>query len=149
MPPPPVSQARFPLVNIDHGVTEIGIERVGGFGPVPQFTFIVDNRGNVRFDGSRSVEPIGEHPGRMSEIAFLRLANYVADCEIDKLERHYGESFDLGVTYTMIKRNGKTTIIKASGSLAPMRLVALWTLLEEERRAVKWIQGEETKTARE
>lgn len=121
------------------GVTEIGLERTGCFGPCPAYTIFIKKDGTVRYRGEQHAKLVGDHTGKVSQWAFNRLAAFMLEARFTDFETTYAASpTDLPSTYTMLVKRGKPKVVRNYGDAGPTKLWAIEQLIDKLLLEATW-----------
>src|SRR5437773_10875561 len=83
----PAKPARYQHTTVtNHGITEIGIERLGCYGTCPVYTLVITSDGSVHYDGTRHVPRTGKRDGYIDRWHFHLLAEHIRDSGFFELE---------------------------------------------------------------
>jgi hypothetical protein len=125
--------------SIDHGVTEIGVERTTCYGSCPEYTFIITSDGFCRYNGGKFAPLGGYKTGLVPLDHFHRLARLVLEIQFSELDDTYTAMItDNPTVYTTAVINGKRKTISNYAQSGPSRLWALEQLIDAARSDVKW-----------
>lgn len=131
-----------------HGVKEIGLERSGCLGPCPAYTVVLHSDGSVHYTGTKHVERVGKHTGKLSKWTYNQLAEYVIDMRYAELQSAYTAPVtDQPTCYTTAVINGHRTLVKNYADVGPAKLWALQKAIDGVLAEVQW-DGEEKATVK-
>lgn len=134
-----VSEVANGNIVVNHGVTEIGIERTGCFGTCPAYTFVITSTGKCRYEGGAHAKIEGKKTGSVSMVQFHRLAEFLRDLQFFALKDEYSASItDAASTFTTAVIGGKRKTIHDYAGLGPARLWAIEQLLDGMLTEVRW-----------
>ena len=134
-----ISEVANGNIVLNHGVTEIGIERTGCFGTCPAYTFVITSAGKCRYEGGAHAKIEGKKTGSVSMIQYHRLAEFLRDMQFFALKDEYSASItDAASTFTTAVIAGKRKTIHNYAGLGPARLWAIEELLDGMLTEVKW-----------
>lgn len=118
----------------------ITLARVGCFGACPAYSATFLRDGTVTYKGSRFVDRMGEHTGRLPLEEFAGLGQFVQRIGFATFEPAYtAHRQDVEtVTVTVTHLDGTTTTVLESGRQGPPGLWALQRVLDGLLVHVKW-----------
>jgi hypothetical protein len=124
---------------VDHGVSEIGIERKRCFGICPEYTFIVSSDGTCRYLGGHLAKIQGNKTGRISLSQFHEVAQLMREIGYFQLRDDYETGLTCQATvYTSAVANGRRKTIRNYGDGGPRRLWAVEQFIDRLLEAVRW-----------
>jgi hypothetical protein len=136
-----ISEVANGNIVLNHGITEIGIERTGCFGTCPAYTFVITSNGKCRYAGGAHAQIQGTRTGSVSIIEYHRLAEFLRDMQFFALKNEYSVSVtDAASTFTTAVIGGKRKTIHNYADIGPARLWAIEQLLDGMLKRVKWDQ---------
>jgi hypothetical protein len=123
----------------NHGISEIGIERVPGMGYPVEYTLIVRADGSVRFKGGEYMDPKGDQTGTVPMEEFNRVAWFIKDFGfMDLRDDYFGPATDQPTVYTTVTMNGKRKLIRDYAEGGPCVLWAVERLIDGCYASIKW-----------
>ncbi len=127
----------------NHGITEIGIERLGCYGKCPIYTLVIASDGSVRYEGTRHVPRTGKRDGYIDRWYFDLLAEHIRDSGFFELEDSYSRDItDSETVLTSVIRNRKRKIVSNYANTGPTKLWATQQLIESLLPEVRWLDEE-------
>ncbi|HOF41622.1 MAG TPA: DUF6438 domain-containing protein [Candidatus Hydrogenedentes bacterium] len=139
--PSPDSRSRSELAPVEHGVTEIGIERAGQPGKFlhPMYIAVMGSDGLVRYRGIAGVKQLGEATGKIHPSDFNRLAMFLVKAGYMELDSTYsGDALNASGVYTTAVRNGERRVILNYDNRGPEDLWAIEQLIDHTLTKVVW-----------
>jgi hypothetical protein len=122
-----------------NGISEIGIERAGCFGPCPVYVCIIRSNGTVRFHGGGHVDKIGEWVTTIDPYKFNRLADFIAESGYAQLQDTFPFSVtDADTVYTTFVMKGRRKVFMNYASSGPPKLWALQQLIDGLLAGAEW-----------
>jgi uncharacterized protein DUF6438 len=136
----PLQQSRFhQILSTNHGISEIGIERIGSPWGGPTYTFIAKNDGTFRYRGEAYVEHLGQFSGTIPVRQFHELAWFIRDSGYMSFEDEYRfEMTDSLTTFTSVVLDGKRKVIRNYANAGPTTLWAIEQLIDKLVAEAKW-----------
>jgi hypothetical protein len=121
------------------GLTEIGLEHAGCYGPCPRYTVFIRRDGSVLYRGGEYAKRKGEYTGRVSEKSFARLAQFILESGFLELQNSYSiGTTDLATVYTTVVVNGKRKVVSDYADAGPTKLWAVEQLIDKLLLEVTW-----------
>jgi hypothetical protein len=125
----------------DHGVTEIGFERLKSQDRTRWQAYSVRffNDGRVEYTGYDYVRKMGSHVGRIPMEEFQRLALLIEEMNFDGLESgYYKPAVRSPMTYTSVVRNDGRKTVQNYADAGPVRLWAIELAIQDLVRKITW-----------
>lgn len=124
---------------IDHGISEIGLERTRCLTSCPAYTLIIREDGSFRYTGEYAVDKMGDHTGKVSQGLLNQLLAFIAETNYFELEDTYSSAFlDSATSYTMVTQRGNTKVIENYANSGPATLWAIERLIDDLLASADW-----------
>lgn len=121
------------------GVTEIAMEREGGFWGGPRYAVKITSDGRVQYFGHENVTMLGNHIGKIPVGKYIRLAQFVKDANIAKMHDNYEYMItDNPTTITAFVIDGKQKLIRNYAASAPSVVWMIEEMLDKLVSETEW-----------
>ncbi len=129
---------------VDHGITEIGLERLRCLAGCPAYTLIVEEDGSFRYVGEYGVERLGEYTGRVNQGRLNQVLAFIAESGFETYQPSFLSSFLDGPTvYTMVRRGEAVKVVENYAGSGPATLWAIEQLIDSLLETAEWDEGGE------
>jgi hypothetical protein len=126
---------------IDHGITEIGLERTRCLTSCPAFSVIIRSDGSFRYEGEFGVERLGVHTGKVDQGLLKQVLAFIAETPYFSFEDTYSSPFlDSASSYTLVTQKDQTKVIENYANSGPATLWAIETLIDNLLETADWDQ---------
>jgi hypothetical protein len=126
---------------LETGITQIAIHRTWCFGSCPSYTAVITADGTVRYEGRAHVARLGTHLGRLREVNFYRLSQFIARVQFFALAPYYnhgGDAFDAPSCYVLVADRNRTHVVKDHSDTGPAVLWAIEELIDKALADATW-----------
>ena len=127
---------------VEHGITEIGLERTRCYATCPAYTFIIYSDGSFRYVGEYGVDNMGEYTGTISLGQLNQVSKFINESDFFSFKDSYTSPYlDSAASYTMVKQNGKLKVIENYANSGPATLWAIEQLIDDLLDTALWDEG--------
>jgi len=123
-------------------ITSIGIERTRCYAGCSAYTFIVQQDGTFRYEGSYGVERMGAYTGTVSVGRLNQVFAFLEETDYQVFDSSYRAQFLDGPTvYTMVVQGNDTKVIENYAGTGPATLWAIEQLIDALLETAEWNAG--------
>ncbi len=127
---------------IEHGITQIGLERGRCFVGCPAYTFIIYSDGSFKYLGEYGVEKMGEYTGNISLGQLNQVFKFINEIDFFSFKDSYTNPYlDSATSYVMVKQNDKIKVIENYANSGPATLWAIEQLIDDLLDTALWDEG--------
>lgn len=127
---------------IEHGISQIGLERGRCFVGCPAYTFIIYSDGSFRYVGEYGVEKMGEYTGNISLGQLNQVFKFINEIDFFSFKDSYTNPYlDSATSYVMVKQNDKIKVIENYANSGPASLWAIEQVIDHLLDTALWDEG--------
>lgn len=131
-----------PSLELEHNISEIGLERTPCRGTCPAYTVIFSADGSFRYEGIMYVERIGSYTGSVDRYQFNKLAQAITHLQFNNLATSYASGLmDVDYQYVQVSQGNDIKIVESSGGDEPIEIWMIRTMVERVLSQARWDQA--------